>query len=209
MALAFSPDGRLVAAWDANSPSPRVAIFDVRTGRQVKRLVAPGDARGSVLSLAFSPDGSRLLWGERVARSRYGTSRATGCSSARCSTRARLPMWRSRPMVARWPVRAGMSSACEGSRIPRRSCATSRHGPGAAPGPPAARRARGDRRAAVKGSDAWPSRPTAPGSWRATHDATLFVWRIEDGRLLRKIPRAHGNLGERLGDESPPELSWR
>ena len=45
-AFAFSPDGRLVAAADANAPSPRVVIFDVRTGREVKQIVAPGESGG-------------------------------------------------------------------------------------------------------------------------------------------------------------------
>ncbi len=39
-------------------------IFDVRTGRQVKALVAPKNRAGWVTSVAFSPDGTKLLWGE-------------------------------------------------------------------------------------------------------------------------------------------------
>jgi hypothetical protein len=42
MALAFSPDGRLIAAAEANAPSPRVALFDVRTGQRAKQILAPG-----------------------------------------------------------------------------------------------------------------------------------------------------------------------
>ena len=63
-AIAFAPDGRQVAAADANAPCPRVFIFDVRTGRRVKALVAPGNRGGWVTSVAFSPDGTKLLWGE-------------------------------------------------------------------------------------------------------------------------------------------------
>jgi WD40 repeat protein len=64
MAIAFSPDGRLIAAADANAPRPRVAFFDVRPGRRVKQIAAPGNQRGWVVSVAFSPDGTKLLWGE-------------------------------------------------------------------------------------------------------------------------------------------------
>jgi hypothetical protein len=39
--VAFSPDGRLIAAACFNPPSPEVEIFEVRTGRPVKRLAAP------------------------------------------------------------------------------------------------------------------------------------------------------------------------
>jgi WD40 repeat protein len=64
-AIAFSPDGCLVAAVDIHTPIPQVAIFNVRTGRQVKKLVSPGNQAGWVKSVAFSPDGRKLLWGER------------------------------------------------------------------------------------------------------------------------------------------------
>src|SRR5262249_34991487 len=64
MAIAFAPDGRLIGAADANAPSPRVAIFDVRSGRQDHSLVAPRNQQGWVESVAFAPDGTKLLWGE-------------------------------------------------------------------------------------------------------------------------------------------------
>jgi WD40 repeat protein len=62
--LAFSPDGRLIACADIHAPSPWATIFEVQTGRRIKQLIAPGDTPGCVESLAFSPDGSILLWGE-------------------------------------------------------------------------------------------------------------------------------------------------
>jgi WD40 repeat protein len=49
---------------DIHTPIPQVAIFNVRTGRQVKKLVSPGNQAGWVKSVAFSPDGRKLLWGE-------------------------------------------------------------------------------------------------------------------------------------------------
>jgi RNA polymerase sigma factor (sigma-70 family) len=63
--FALSPGGRLVAAGDLPGPSARITIFDVPTGRRVKRLVAPEDGgRGWVETVAFSPDATKLLWGE-------------------------------------------------------------------------------------------------------------------------------------------------
>jgi hypothetical protein len=64
--FAISPDGRLAAAGDLRAPSPRMTIFDVPTGRRVKQFVAPGNGRswGWVETAAFSPDGTKLLWGE-------------------------------------------------------------------------------------------------------------------------------------------------
>ncbi len=61
-AVAFSPDGTLVAAEDQNE----VRLWEVGTGRLVRAM--KGEAR--VRSLAFTPDGKRLLaacrWGGRV-----------------------------------------------------------------------------------------------------------------------------------------------
>jgi len=62
--FALSPGGRLVAAGDLHAPSPRIMIFDVRTGRQAKQFVTPGNQGGWVETAAFSPDGTKLLWGE-------------------------------------------------------------------------------------------------------------------------------------------------
>jgi WD40 repeat protein len=63
--FALSPDGRLVAAGDLNPPSPRITIFEVRTGRRSKQLVAPRHRQvGWVETVTFSPDGTKLLWGE-------------------------------------------------------------------------------------------------------------------------------------------------
>src|SRR5262249_3462817 len=54
-ALALSPDGRILASGSQDS---KVIIFDVGTGKELRRLTHPGS--GVVYDLAFSPDGRRL-----------------------------------------------------------------------------------------------------------------------------------------------------
>jgi RNA polymerase sigma factor (sigma-70 family) len=56
--LAFSPDGRYLAA--ANQLAPPVRVIEVATGRPVREFVGH---RGPAQSLAFSPDGSLLATG--------------------------------------------------------------------------------------------------------------------------------------------------
>ena len=63
--IVFSPDGKLVASPVAcRGGLPEVFLFGVRGGRLIKRLRAPDRPPGFVQCLAFSPDGSKLLWGE-------------------------------------------------------------------------------------------------------------------------------------------------
>lgn len=62
--IAFSPDGRLIAAAEANTAVPRVSLFDVRTGRPIRVISPPGRPTGWVQCVAFSPGRTRLAWGE-------------------------------------------------------------------------------------------------------------------------------------------------
>ena len=62
--LAISPGGRLVAAGDIGGPNPQVTVFDVQTGRRIKKFVAPENWHSCVETAAFSPDGTKLLCGE-------------------------------------------------------------------------------------------------------------------------------------------------
>jgi len=62
----FSPDGERVATTGADQTA---RIWDARNGQELLRLSRPAEARSPIRSLAFSPDGLRLLSSEgMVAR---------------------------------------------------------------------------------------------------------------------------------------------
>ena len=62
--IAFSPDGRFIAAVPANSPRPIVPIFDVHSGRLAKQLTIPDATSGYGNCMTYSADGTMLLCGE-------------------------------------------------------------------------------------------------------------------------------------------------
>jgi WD40 repeat protein len=62
--LAFSPDGKLIAAAVTNHEHPQIWLFDAQTGRAVKQIVIQNKPLAGILCLAFAPDQSKLLWGE-------------------------------------------------------------------------------------------------------------------------------------------------
>jgi WD40 repeat protein/beta-lactamase regulating signal transducer with metallopeptidase domain len=67
-AIAFSPDGKLIAAGNSNAWSPIVTLFDVRTGRQAKQIRVPEKSGNAASHIAFSPDATKLLWGDHNGR---------------------------------------------------------------------------------------------------------------------------------------------
>ncbi|MGC8640765.1 MAG: WD40 repeat domain-containing protein [Isosphaeraceae bacterium] len=63
--IAFSPDGKSIAVAEGwPSWVPGVPFFDSRDGRRIKQLRVPDPVAASVKCLAFSNDGTRLIWGE-------------------------------------------------------------------------------------------------------------------------------------------------
>ena len=68
--IAFSPDGKFIAASESGSPSRSrtVRIFFVKNGAEAQVLTDPDDKRGWVTSLTFSPDGTMLLCGAHDGR---------------------------------------------------------------------------------------------------------------------------------------------
>jgi len=192
-AIAFSPDGRIAAA-EGSGPRPRVVLFDVHSGRRTKVLTARGEQLESVECLAFSPDGTKLLWGERG-----GKVALWDLTGDRLLFRDEL---HDRAVSAvRFSPDGKLMASAGGDAIGLRRVATpdvavrnfaTRTGPrperGAAPfgmGP------------AFSGPEGVACLAFTPDGSRIVagtfEDATIFVWHTADGRLLRKIPEAHGN----------------
>jgi RNA polymerase sigma factor (sigma-70 family) len=66
--VALSPDGKLLAALGPTAVNGHIAVWDVATGAKVRELTLEGNFDGC-MSLAFSPDGKKLLsGGDRVLR---------------------------------------------------------------------------------------------------------------------------------------------
>ncbi len=105
-ALAFHPDGKVLAAGDFNG---LVRLWDTSTGREIGRPLAQGEI---VLSLAYSPDGKILAVG--LANDR------TGKAGVRLwDTRTRQPIGELLPSnnnVYRIRIPAGWSSPARGHR---------------------------------------------------------------------------------------------
>jgi WD40 repeat protein len=59
--VAFSPDGKTLAAQGVDNTYPTIRLWDVATGKVQRRLQIP--AMGGTQSLAFSPDGTKLASG--------------------------------------------------------------------------------------------------------------------------------------------------
>jgi len=209
VALAFSPDGRLIAAADANSPSPRVAFFDVRTGQRVKQIVAPGNKRGGVASVAFSPDGKKLLWGEMS-----GDVALWHLQGDRLLFREKLHGEFAVSAVAFSPDGSLMASAGGDSIHLRRVAKPAEVVQGFATRPGSApanalvpgTKAAGQTSAGQQGIGCLAFTPDGTRLVAGTSkDAVIFIWRTGDGELLRQIPGAHGKSAS--GRSMNPKLS--
>jgi WD40 repeat protein len=189
-AIAFSPDGRIAAA-EGSGPSPRVVLFDVRSGRRTKVLTARGEQMEWVECLAFSPDGTKLLWGEH--RGKVALWDLTG---DRLLFRDEL---HDRAVSdVRFSPDGKLLASAGGDAIQLRRVTTPDE---AAPGFATRTRPPPEPRAVpvgmARGPEGIACLAFTPDGSRIVagtfEDATILVWHTATGRLLRKIPGAHGN----------------
>jgi WD40 repeat protein len=212
MDIAFSPDGKLIAASSAaNANFPRISLFSTRTGREIKRLTPPDRRGGGFHCVAFSPDDAKLLSGDlggnvtlwdlasaRIlfrenlhgngnavhARVNAVTFSPDGNILASGGTDGFVHLRRvSKPTE----VVLDLKTSWNPSGQPVGAIGGGLSRPGAEPGLESADRLAftpdGIRLVVGSGSS-----------------ATISIWRVSDGRLVRLIPKAHGN---REGAESP------
>ncbi len=187
--IAFSPDCQLIAASAANVPTPTIWLFDVRSGAKIKKITPDDKPAGWIQCVAFSPDQSQLAWGEvggHVALWDLALDRLAW----------REKVHQNRVNDVKYSPDGNLLASCadDGAALVRRVVAPASgarnldtgKGPriGASFGPGV-------------GSSGGISLAFTPDSERlvvgSAASAEISIWRIQDGKQLRRITNAHGN----------------
>ena len=203
-AYAFAPDCRLIAVADDNSPSPQIAIFDVQSGRRVRKLIAPGNQQGWIGSVAFSPDGTKLFWGENG-----GEVALWDLEGGRLLFRAKVHHG---PVSdVKFSPDGDMIASAGGDLIrlqrvaqPAEVVHSLSTRPDFAADPPEVANAFVTEHGAFEGVACLAFSPDGTRLVAGNYgDAALFVWDLRGGRLVRKIENEHGDSRDALSQSQP------
>jgi WD40 repeat protein len=191
-AVAFSRDGRLIAAAEMNTAVPRVSLFDVSAGRLVKLISPPDRPRGWVKCVAFSPDQTKLAWGEiggEIALWDLAHDRLLFRENLHKNGVSDLTFSPDGQLVA--------SGGADGAVRLRRA---------ADPREIVQDLATGERQAVRQGYTGRPPNPLPVGPFHlaftpdgtslivgSDSSATIAIWRLKDGQVVRRIESAHGD----------------
>jgi WD40 repeat protein len=199
--LAFSPDGRLIAAAERPGAPSKIEIFDARTGRPVRRIVPPDPDEVSVVCLAFSPDGTKLAWGEPE-----GAVALWDLPGDRLLHRASLHE-RAVNAVAFSPDGRLLASGGDDGSVRVRSVERLAGLAGKA----VRSRQRGEERTLRDPDSRILGLAFTPDGTRlvagATARASIIVWRLSDGQVLKRITETHGTRGSRIRGLGPRSVA--
>jgi WD40 repeat protein len=189
--IAFSPDSQLIAACAANAPTPTVWLFEIQSGAMAKRIAPTDKPAGWIQSLAFSPDQSKLAWGEiggYVALWELALDRLAW----------REKVHQNRVNDVKFSPDGKLLASCADDGVAslrqvgdlKRGARNFDTGKG-----PKIGGYSGD----GMGSSGGISLAFTPDSARLVDGsaaaAEISIWRIQDGKLLRRISKAHGKSG--------------
>lgn len=185
----FSPDGKLIAASETNVPHPTLRLFDVQTGTEKKRITPADKPSGWIQCLAFSPDQTKLAWGENG-----GQVTLWDVTTDRLIWREKIHQNRVNDVAFSPDGKLLASCADDGAALLRKVADPARGAQrlDTGKGPGVGESSRDD-----LSSSGGISLAFTPDGARLVvgsgATAEISIWRIQDGKLVGRIEKAHGN----------------